>query len=122
MVRGFLTDWNRQHPSTTGQFGADEMSHVEHVRGIEWLAGESGVPAGTIEHVLAGRYRTTELRVADPLATTIGQPWEIAEGGALEPFPNPNAPRGVRGGDGGNCGCSGSSQLSLTGDAAPASC
>src|SRR4051812_24319528 len=85
MLRGFLSGWNRQHPSTTGQFGATE-THVEHVRGIEWLAIESGVPASTIEHVLAGRYRTTELRVADPLATTMGRPWEIAEGGALEPF------------------------------------
>lgn len=127
MVRGFLTDWNRSHPATTGQFGD---VGTEHVSGIEWLASETrrldggvGVSPSTIEHVLAGRYRTTELRVADPIATALGQTYEISEGGALEPFPNPNAPRNLRGGSDGRCGCGGSeSQLSLTGVALPDSC
>lgn len=78
LLQGFVADWNRDRPTSAGQFrgrGESRTAADTPISALRWLAQETGVPEGTIQNVIAsgGRYRHTELRVADPLVQAIGR-------------------------------------------------
>lgn len=116
LLSGFVADWNRTRPSTAGRFSSDRGRRreaepepdVSTVGAVAWVAAEAGLPKDTVQNVVAARYRTTELRVADPIVTAIGRP-EAFHDGTLEIMPNPNAPAAAR------AACCGGSSDSLTG-------
>lgn len=105
ILGGFVTRWNRDRPSIGGKFtSAERRTEVTHVGAVAWIAEETrrndpeggvGIPQNTIENIVAGRYRTTELRVADAIVTAIGCP-EVFHDGTLEIKPNPSASREAR--------------------------
>ncbi len=102
MLRSFVDDWNTTRPREIGgRFAGREQRTQGSVSAVSWLVGETGIPKSTIEQVAKGRYRTTELRVADALVAAIGHP-EAFYDGTLEIRPATKRAR---------CGCCGGSSL-----------
>jgi nucleoside-diphosphate-sugar epimerase len=116
MLGAFVSQWSRDRPSTRGRFSARrERTDVSPVGAVAWLAAETNLPAGTIENVVSGRVKTTELRIADALVTAIGREDTLSDGefprnagGTLEIMPNPLA----RPADRARC-CAGSGDAAL---------
>lgn len=100
LLRGFVTSWNRRHEPTAGRFSDRRSVAVRQVTAVEYLEQETirhrqPVPRATIQNIVAARYRTTELRVADALVTAIECPQAWYDG-TLVVRPNPAAPKAVR--------------------------
>lgn len=117
MLNGFIASWNRTRPATGGQFSALDRAagsfldreldgvprtDVTPLGAVPWLAAETrrmdggaGVSESTIEKVKMGRYKTTELRIADPLVMAMDRP-DALHDGTLTIRPNPLAPPDVR--------------------------
>jgi hypothetical protein len=94
LVRTFVSRWNRDRPQLAGQFAAGgTIAELTPIRPLAWLAAASGLSESTIENVADGRYRMTELRVADAIATALDYP-DILQGLAV--VPNPSASRAAR--------------------------
>lgn len=95
--------WDSTHdPSsgTTGRGGDQTVGAVRILSERTALLAEQvpeglPVPTKTIENVLAGRHRLTELRIADALVAAVEQP-EAFHDGTLRILPNPNAAPAVR--------------------------
>lgn len=102
-MQGWVDRWDSTHdPSsgTTGRGGDQDVRAVtilsERTGLLAELAGGGvPVPKKTIENVLAGRSRHTELRIADALVAAVEQP-EAFHDGTLRILPNPNAAPAVR--------------------------
>jgi hypothetical protein len=117
LLHGFVEDWKRQRPTTSGQFAAGNRRTQERetLSAVEYLALETrrtaqrhdpaaqGVLPSTIENLLARdpagrprpRSRVTELRVADALVAAVGRT-EAMYDGTLPVQPNPNASRAAQ--------------------------
>jgi hypothetical protein len=91
MLRDFVARWNNERPVTTGQFAGDRRCEVSPIGAVSWLAQETDLPKRTIQRVVAGTRRTTELRVADALVQAIERP-DLFHDGTLRIRPNPRAP------------------------------
>lgn len=120
LLNGFVQQWKRTRPATRGRFRqrAEERATVDPLGAVEWLALKTreqdptgrGIPEGTIQNIVSGgRYKHTELRVADPLIAAINMP-EAFHGNppVLPILPNPSASKEAR------ASCCGGA---LTGDA-----
>lgn len=82
MLRSFVDGWNEQYPSTGGQFAGYQQRRPANDGPITWLAQETGVPEETLGNILRDppRYKTTELWIADLLATALGRPQAFHDG------------------------------------------
>jgi hypothetical protein len=104
LLRGFVDSWGLTRPSTAGRFtAASRRTEVSPVGAVTWLAAETrrqdpagrGIPEGTIQNIVRGRHRLTELRTADALVTALERP-EVFHDGTLRIRPNPSAPAALR--------------------------
>lgn len=112
VVLGWVKRWERDHPdlasSDSGRQGSRRNS-MGHLRGNQAVAAltileertrlidpeEVGIPRPTLESIVVGRWRTTELRTADMLVAAIEEP-HVFHDGTLTVIPNPNASREAR--------------------------
>jgi hypothetical protein len=95
LVRGWVSDWNRDRPQTAGQFHADDDENLSPVRATAWLSENSGVPEATISRIMGRRSRMTELRIAEALVVgALERPDLFYDGEppTLPIYPNPSAP------------------------------
>jgi hypothetical protein len=110
MLNEFVDRWNLTRTAT--RTGTSFRSAVDRVAApttadvraraqlgaLAWLSQQTGVPVSTIQNIARPRrpkYRTTELRVADPLVAAMNRP-EAFQDRTLEVTPNPRAPANVR--------------------------
>lgn len=92
LVRKFVEDWLKTRRSRKGQRGYQE-GDVDPIGPYAWLALDSGLPEDAIRKLRTpARYPLTELRVADAIINSIGEPSMFY---ALEVMPNPLVPVGA---------------------------
>ena len=93
VVREFVEDWLKTRRSRKGQWeSADHAGDVDPVSPYTWLAFDTGLPEPEIRKLRnPARYPVTELRVADAIVASIGNPVMFHDG-TLEPRPNPAVP------------------------------
>lgn len=91
MVREFVDDWKRRRPPTKGRRGRpDATQQIEPVGAYEYLSQETGLPEPVIRRVRNRVSSATELRVADALVGSLGNPVMFHDG-TLPISPNPRA-------------------------------
>lgn len=92
IVQEFVTDWLKHRRSRRGQRGYDAAVDVDVMSPYAWLAFDSGVPESSIRKLRSPRrYPLTELRVADRITSSIGDP-SLFYDGTLNVAPNPLVP------------------------------
>lgn len=111
VVSEWLSQWNHDRPQTAGRFSSAYGDAVCPIRGVDWLADESGVPEGTIQRIVSQRSRGTELRIADALVQAIDRIDLFNDGDppTLQIYANPSAPIADR------LSCCGGSTTTLNG-------
>lgn len=100
-MREFVKEWTSQHLDLAFSSGQNHLGQLtgndavgavtilhERTRRVDPLG--VGVPVKTIHNVLAGRYRHTQLRIADALLAAAHLP-EALRDGRVNIVPNPNA-------------------------------
>lgn len=84
LVQSFVEGWLEKRPSLGGmKHGRGYLlakGMVEPVGPYEWLSAETGLSQSRLRAVRAGRYPTTELRVADAIVASIGEPGMFTDG------------------------------------------
>lgn len=94
LVQEFVTDWLKTRRSRRGQHGYQE-GDIEVVSAYAWLEFDTGIPEKEIRKLRSpSRYPLAELRVADALTSSIGEPGMFYDG-TLSVMPNPFAPPGA---------------------------
>lgn len=97
LLQTFVRNWERTRPGTYGQFSSNGRCEVSAMSAVGWLVQETGLPRRTVQRVIKGQRRTTELRVADVLVNAIGAEHEFSElTGSLRVMPNPRASTSAR--------------------------
>lgn len=95
----FISSWTRDRPQTGGRYSAgveDTRDAAISMTATAWLSQEATrrcevpVTERTIEGIVNGRSKATELRVADALVAAIGRP-DLFYDGTLTVGPNPFA-------------------------------
>ena len=89
-LQTFVTRWRETRPTTTGQFAGTERCDCSPIGAVSWLAMETGLPKRTIQRIVAGTRKTTELHVAEALVNALEQPQWFHDG-TLNIRPNPRA-------------------------------
>lgn len=113
MIGSFVREWRRTRPDTRGQFKPAASPGPVTLTAYDWLHLKTGVPKRSLENIAAGRYPTTELRVADLIVSAIGRP-EAFYNGTLEVRPNPLAARAAQ------AACCGTPSFAGSGGLSPA--
>lgn len=91
MVQEFVAGWLKTRRSRRGQRGYQE-GDVDALSPYEWLAFDTGLPESEIRKIRSPkRYPLAELRVADAITNSIGEPLMMYDG-TLEVMPNPLVP------------------------------
>lgn len=91
ILREFVEGWLKTRRSRKGQHGYQD-NDVDPLSPYTWLAFDSGLPEDEIRKIRnPSRYPLTELRVADSIARSIGEPLMFYDG-TLDVLPNPLSP------------------------------
>lgn len=82
VLEEFVDDWRRKRPPTSGRYnGGRETTDVEPIGPYAWLALDTGLREAEIRRVRNPERRPlTELRVADALVASIGEPGMFLDG------------------------------------------
>lgn len=91
LLAEFVGTWRRGRPSIRSQHARAGASIVEPVGPYQWLATDTGIPETTLRAVRnPKRQPVTELRVAEALVASIGEPGMFYDG-TLTVKANPKA-------------------------------